>query len=94
MSASKTNLDKQKRRHFGPLIGITLALLVAGGLLFGYMVYTADTEDAAPATQIQTDDPSTLPAQSTPATPLEQADPAPSVIAPAPTPDPAPAPAD
>lgn len=88
MSASKTNLEKQKRHHKGPLIGITLALLVAAGLLFGYMVYTADTDTEAPATQTQTEDPSTLPARGTPATPMDDAEPAPSVIDPAPTPEP------
>jgi len=91
MSASKTNLEKQKRRHVGPLVGITLALLVGSGLFFGYMVYTADTDETPPP-QIQTDDPSVLPAPGTPATPQDDATPAPSVVAPTPAPaDPAPA---
>lgn len=86
MSASKTNLEKQKRRHVGPLVGITLALLVAGGLFFGYMAYTADTDETPPP-EAQTTEPSTRPAVGAPATPLDDPDPAPSVIEPAPAPD-------
>ena len=88
MSASKTNLEKQKRRHVGPLVGITLALLVAGLLFFGYMVYTADNDETPPP-QAQTDEPSTRPATGAPATPLDDPQPAPSVIEPAPGPEPA-----
>ncbi|MES2664502.1 MAG: hypothetical protein V4712_00280 [Pseudomonadota bacterium] len=33
MSAPHTNLEKQKRRHKGPLIGIALALLFGLGLM-------------------------------------------------------------
>jgi len=87
MSASKTNLDKQKRRHIGPIVGITLALLVAAGLFFGYMVYTADTDETPPP-QAQTEEPSTRPATGAPATPMTDPEPAPSVIEPAPAPAP------
>ena len=87
MSAPRTNIKKQGRRHIGPLIGIALSILVAGGLLVGYMAYAVDT-DETPAPEMQTDDPSVLPAPGTPATPMDDASPAPSVVAPAPTPDP------
>lgn len=84
MSAPRTNIKKQRRRHIGPLVGIVLMLLVAGGLIFGYLVYGADT-DETPAPQMQTDDPSVLPNPGTPSTPMVDPSPDPSVIAP-PTP--------
>jgi len=84
MSAPDTRLEKQKKRHRGPLVGIALALLVAGGLFVAYLGYTAQTDtptavDPVPATP--------LPAEGAPVTPLADPDSAPSVIdeTPAPT---------
>lgn len=87
MSASKTNLEKQKRRHVGPLVGITLALLVAAGLIFGYLAYTGDTDETPPP-QAQTDEPSTRPATGAPATPMNDPEMSPRIVEPAPTPEP------
>jgi len=41
MSASNTNLEKQKKRHRGPLFGIALALAWAAALFAGFMIWTA-----------------------------------------------------
>lgn len=43
MSAPQTNIERQKRRHAGPLIGIVIAAVLAMGALFYYMTYTAQT---------------------------------------------------
>ena len=59
-------------------------ILVAGGLIFGYLVYGAAPDDP-PAPQMQTDAPSVLPNPGTPSTPMVDPSPDPSVIAP-PTP--------
>lgn len=41
MSASETNIEKQAKRHRGPLAGIAFALLWAGVLFAGFMIWTA-----------------------------------------------------
>jgi hypothetical protein len=44
MSAPRTNIKKQRRRHWGPLLGIAIAITVAT-LLFIWMVgRVADTD--------------------------------------------------
>ncbi len=48
MSASETNLDQQKRRHWGPLAGIALALgvaVVAGVFFIGAPPVADDAAD-------------------------------------------------
>ena len=42
MSAPQTNLDKQKRRHRGPLIGMIVVVAFALTLLFFQMMDTAE----------------------------------------------------
>lgn len=37
MSASQTNIDTQKKRHFGPLIGISAVLIFAAAMLVVYL---------------------------------------------------------
>ncbi len=46
MSAPDTNLKKQKRRHKGPLVGMTIAVLLALALLIGlvFNVIGGDTQ--------------------------------------------------
>jgi hypothetical protein len=41
MSASETNIDKQAKRHRGPLIGMIIALVWAGALFIGFLLWTA-----------------------------------------------------
>lgn len=48
MSAPDTNLDKQKKRHAGPLVGITAGLVFAAILLFAYLTFVATPEDDSP----------------------------------------------
>ena len=55
MSAPDTNLDKQKRRHWGPIFGITAALAVAGALFLTFFgsqteLFEDDAAAAVPAT--------------------------------------------
>ena len=41
MSASDTDLEKQKKHHKGPLTGIAMAVVFAVTLLAGLMIWTA-----------------------------------------------------
>jgi len=45
MSASNTNIEKQAKRHRGPLIGIAFALAWAAVLFVGFMIWTAYQAD-------------------------------------------------
>lgn len=45
MSASNTNIEKQVRRHRGPLFGIAAVLAFAAILFAGFMVWTAYQSD-------------------------------------------------
>jgi type IV secretory pathway VirB10-like protein len=103
MSAPRTNLEKQRRRHWGPLTGIVAMLVLVSVLITVYMVYLADTEtpEQAPVTT-QAPAIAPLPAEGAPSTPMspspgpqvveQPAPPAPvAPVAPAPV---APAPAD
>lgn len=47
MSASNTDLEKQQRRHWGPLAGITLALCVAAAAAVFFIGAPAVPNDAA-----------------------------------------------
>ena len=42
MSPPDTNLEKQKRRHWGPLWGIGLAVLFAVGLFLWWITYVVE----------------------------------------------------
>lgn len=41
MSASNTNIEKQKKRHRGALAGIAFALFWAAVLFAGFLIWTA-----------------------------------------------------
>ena len=41
MSASNTNIEKQAKRHLGPLFGIAMAVIWAAVLFAGFMIWTA-----------------------------------------------------
>ena len=56
MSAPDTNLEKQARRHKGPLWGMLTGVAVVALLLLGYLIWVAeegdtpgDTRSEAPA---------------------------------------------
>ena len=42
MSAPQTNLEKQKRWHRGPLVGMAAVVLIVLGLFAGWLVFLAD----------------------------------------------------
>lgn len=50
MSAPQTNIDRQKKRHRGPLLGIVAAVIFALALVLGLGGWTAP-EDTSPTTQ-------------------------------------------
>ena len=58
MSAPQTNIEKQKRRHRGPLIGMALAVVFGVGLIVYWMLDEAaegqSPLDAEPVTVPQT----------------------------------------
>lgn len=45
MSASNTNIDKQVRRHRGPLYGIAIAVGFAAVLFAGLLIWTSYQAD-------------------------------------------------
>ena len=53
MSAPKTNIEKQERRHAGPLIGIAACLAFVAIVLVAYFGFIVDdVEDGAPETVV------------------------------------------
>ena len=42
MSAPNTNIERQKRRHMGPLLGMVGAVAFALVLFFGYTTFIVD----------------------------------------------------
>lgn len=70
MSAPQTNIEKQKRWHRGPLIGMAVAVIFGVAMIFFWLMDEAASSDA----------PDTLPQgieQAPPAEPLPKANPAP-----------------
>ena len=51
MSAPQTNIEKQKRWHRGPLIGMALVATFGVGMIFFWMMHEAqnDSETRAPS---------------------------------------------
>lgn len=47
MSAPETNIDKQVRRHRGPLYGIAAAVILVAVLFFAFLGWTVE-EDVPP----------------------------------------------
>jgi len=75
MSPPDINLERQKRRHRGPLIGMALGLVVAVGLV----VFWAMRENAAPSesavgTMVPMPGPEALPTEAPTTAPLPAAD--------------------
>lgn len=75
MSAPHTNLQKQRRRHIGPLIGMTVVVVFALALLFWLLMRTADqgtpTETNAPQIDGRTGEAIEQPPADPPADPTE-----------------------
>ncbi|MCK0166987.1 hypothetical protein MWU52_05430 [Jannaschia sp. S6380] len=45
MSAPETNVEKQRRRHAGPIIGITAGLIFVAIILVAYLFFIASPDD-------------------------------------------------
>ena len=45
MSAPDTNVEKQTRRHAGPIIGIAAGLVFVGVILVAYLFFVASPDD-------------------------------------------------
>ncbi|MBL4917259.1 hypothetical protein [Szabonella alba] len=61
MSAPQTNLQRQKRRHWGPIVGITVALAFVVFLGVSNFWQSTTDEDAGRASQPETSVPATEP---------------------------------
>ncbi|MDT8855947.1 hypothetical protein RNZ50_13185 [Paracoccaceae bacterium Fryx2] len=72
MSAPNTNLDKQKRRHRGPLIGMAAVVLFGVGIIAYWLTEeSADGQSPADAPAAHTD-PETQPDPATQTAPAQQ----------------------
>jgi hypothetical protein len=65
MSAPDTNLEKQAKNHFGPIIGIASGVVFAGIILIAYLFFIVSPEDNSPDTTptgeaVQTDGNATI----------------------------------
>lgn len=79
MSAPQTNIDKQKRRHWGPLTGIALVLGLVAVLFFAYTAYVSTNEETV-APEVSGPAGQAIPSAGAPATSLSDTDPAPTII--------------
>lgn len=70
MSAPQTNIEKQKRRHRGPLIGMALATIFGVAMIFFWLMHEA-SNGANPGTAPP------APEETAPAEPMPKAVPAP-----------------
>lgn len=55
MSAPDTNIEKQQRRHAGPLTGMTVAVVFAGLLLVGLIGWTVYNAGVPEGSETQID---------------------------------------
>lgn len=65
MSAPQTNLDKQRKRHWAPLLGMALAVLFGVGVIFYWLGEEVATSDPPEPVESESDTgaiDSTLPA--------------------------------
>lgn len=74
MSAPQTNIEKQKRRHRGPLVGMIVVVIAVGLGYLWWVGYEVAESDPAQGTQTQIDGrtgeqviPETTPSESDPA---------------------------
>lgn len=56
MSSPDVNLEKQKSRHRGPLVGIAASLIVAGALFAAFVVWSSDEIGEKPAAAVSATD--------------------------------------
>lgn len=48
MSAPDTDIEKQAKNHFGPIIGIAAGVVFVGILLIAYLFFIVSPEDNSP----------------------------------------------
>lgn len=74
MSAPKTNLEKQSKRHWAPLLGIALAVFFGVGVIFYWLGEEVATSDPQEPTESESDagaiDPTQPAAGAEPQTPV------------------------
>jgi hypothetical protein len=56
MSAPDTNLDKQKKRHWGPLVGMGAGIALAAVLIVAFLVFMADGPGEGEADRVASPD--------------------------------------
>lgn len=55
MSHPQTDLETQKQRHKGPLIGMAAVLVFAGGLFVWWLTYEVAESEPQPGSEVQID---------------------------------------
>ena len=55
MSSPQTNLEKQKRRHIGPIVGISAALAFAAVMFFAWTFWSAQEATPPEGADVQID---------------------------------------
>lgn len=75
MSAPRTNLEKERRRHWGPLLGMAIVTIFAVGLMIYWLFEEVAQSDPPPPPM---EEPGAVQGSATPADPFE-ADQAPGV---------------
>ena len=88
MTPPDTKLEKQKRRHRGPLWGMAAVVVLVALMFVGYLTYLVDTDapEHPPTAEEALPEGEGIPAEGAPVTPLDVPDGAPQVIEEAPTP--------
>jgi len=64
MSAPQTNIEKQKRWHRGPLIGMALATIFGFAMIFFWLMYEASNGDSPVTAPLDSNE--TAPAETMP----------------------------
>lgn len=82
MSASKTNIETQKRRHAGPLVGMAVVVAIVILAFVGWLIVTARDGTAPQGADVQIDGRTGEPAPGDGSTSAPSSD-APTVTAPA-----------
>jgi hypothetical protein len=72
MSAPKTNIETQKRRHIGPLIGMALVVIFGGGIILWWQLEEAAQGDSPGSDISDSPDPRPIDATNPPTPPASE----------------------